>query len=971
MSAHDVARRLPDTPTLRDLCRSIAMLDAILDPDPVGEPRHRFDARWQGTQGLASMDNGAGDAYCIVFSEAGAYLQGFDHESTMSPYDRVDGSPWPGVLESVPEAFQPYVRQLAFGGDGCARVTACLWRETGDEPWHTGSVEFPGGLHDADGADWLFQLLTDGTPQAYQNWAESYYGRPVDLSAVRHCYALRPLTPEVVSALNPAVTLERLGERVETTGYPQDGPAEAEAALEQAWTGIISGHRPDDSGPRSSALDADDRLSDPRFLAMADPARVAALLDRAVSSQARSASAVYRASAHLHHDAGPTTRRQLLALDAARYGDRHLSAQISAVPVPDEPAGGWRVDWALGHQVDSRFRHPFTGHAGAVLAAATVVVGGRTLAVTSGSDTRVWEVATGRQLGDPFTGHVGPVRAVAAVVVEGRPIAVTGDGEGVVRVWDLTTHEQINQFLTGHTHGVRTVAAMVVDGRPVVVTGGADRTARAWDVNTGQPLCAPLGGLEGEVVSVAMAVLDGRPMAITATGRHGSPAVVWDLISGEQAGVLHTDRYSSGPSAIATAVLDGRPVAVTSEYETIRVWDLATRQLVGRPLTGHTRDVTVIATIDVAGRPSAVTGSNDGTVRMWDLATATQIGTPLITHRSSLYTLAASIVDGRPTAVTGSGDDRLARVWDLAITQSVEAPPARRISALVDPVTTVLDGRVVVLTCGDHEEKEVIRVSDVSTGEPVGRPCFVSNTPVAQATTVLNGRTVVITADLDGVLRAQYLETGEPVGPPIATGDGFVSQLITAVLDGRPVVLAGCESSVRVHDLATGQPVGEPLAAGRVAAAVLDGHPTVVICAGGTGRTWDLATGQPISEPFTGHTRAVNAVATAVLDGRPVAVTGSVDATVRVWDLASGRQVGEPLAGHTRGVLAVATAVLDGRTVAVTGSADATVRVWDLATGRQDGPQLVFPSPVHAAMVAPDGRLVAGFGCEAAVLSPR
>ncbi|MGW1103415.1 WD40 repeat domain-containing protein [Streptomyces sp. NPDC002540] len=970
MSAHDVARRLPDVPTLRNLCRSIAMLDAILDPDPVGEPRHRFDAHWQGTQGLASMDNGAGDAYCIVFSEAGAYLQGFDHESPMSPYGRVDGSPWPGVLDSVPGAFQPYVRQLAFDGDGWARVTACLWRETGDEPWQAGSVEFP-GLHDADGADWLFRLLVDGTPREYQNWAESYYGRPVDLSAVHHCYALRPLTPEVVSALNPAVTLERLREQVETAGYPQDGPVEAEAAAGQPWTGTFPGHRRDDSGSRSSALDADDRLSDPRFLVMADPARVMALLDRSMSSRARLASAVYRASAHLHHDAGPATRRQLLALDAARYGDRNLSAQISAVPVPDEPAGGWRVDWAVGHQVDARFRHPFTGHTGAVLAAATAVVDGRSLAVTSSSDVRVWDVATGRQLGDPFTGHVGPVRAVAAVVVEGRPIAVTGDGEGVVRVWDLTTQEQINQFLTGHTHGVRAVAAMAVDGRPVVVTGGADRTARAWDVNTGQPLCAPLGGLEGEVVSVAMAVLAGRPVAITATGRHGSSAVVWDLVSGEQAGVLHTDRYSSGPSAVATAVLDGRPVAVTSEYGTVRVWDLATRQLVGRPLTGHTREVTVIATIDVAGRPSAVTGSNDGTVRIWDLATATQIGTPLITHRSALYTLAASIVDGRPTAVTGSGDDTLARVWDLAITQSVKAPPARRISALVGPVVTLLDGRVVVLTCDDHEAKEAIRVLDVATGEPVGRPRSVSNTPVAQATTVLNGRPVVIAADLDGVLRARHLETGEPVGPPIATGDGFVNQLITAVLDGRPVVLAGCESSVRVYDPATGQPVGRPLAAGQVAVAVLDGRPVVVICDGGTGRTWDLATGQPIGEQFTGHPRAVNAVATAVLDGRPVAVTGSVDATVCVWDLASGRQVGEPFAGHTRGVLAVATGVLDGRTVAVTGSADATVRAWDLAAGQQIGPPLVFPSPVHAVTVAPDGRLVAGFGSEAAVLSLR
>ena len=59
-------------------------------------------------------------------------------------------------------------------------------------------------------------------------------------------------------------------------------------------------------------------------------------------------------------------------------------------------------------------------------------------------------------------------------------------------------------------------------------------------------------------------------------------------------------------------------------------------------------------------------------------------------------------------------------------------------------------------------------------------------------------------------------------------------------------------------------------------------------------------------DPLTGHTGAVRAVAAAVLDGRPVAVSASDDATVRVWDLATGAPVGDPLTGHTGGVRAVA-----------------------------------------------------------------
>jgi len=88
-----------------------------------------------------------------------------------------------------------------------------------------------------------------------------------------------------------------------------------------------------------------------------------------------------------------------------------------------------------------------------------------------------------------------------------------------------------------------------------------------------------------------------------------------------------------------------------------------------------------------------------------------------------------------------------------------------------------------------------------------------------------------------------------------------------------------------------------------------------------------------------------------------------------VWDLATGRPVGEPLTGHTSLVWAVATGVVEGRPVAVSGSGDETVRVWDLATGRQVGPELVFPAAVCAVAVTSDGRLVVGFGWEVSVLT--
>ncbi|WP_459547551.1 hypothetical protein [Nocardia sp. X0981] len=100
MTVYDVARRLPAIADLRNLCRSLAMLDAILSPDR--ESRYySFSTAWAEGEETASMSNGSGDEYSIVFSVAGAYVRGFSHESLMSPYAN-DCEPWPGVEDGVP-----------------------------------------------------------------------------------------------------------------------------------------------------------------------------------------------------------------------------------------------------------------------------------------------------------------------------------------------------------------------------------------------------------------------------------------------------------------------------------------------------------------------------------------------------------------------------------------------------------------------------------------------------------------------------------------------------------------------------------------------------------------------------------------------------------------------------------------------------------------------------------------------------
>ncbi|MET8982360.1 hypothetical protein ABZX85_42965 [Streptomyces sp. NPDC004539] len=220
MTVHDTARDLPEITALRDHCRSLAVLEAILSPE-WADRYHSFDASWSETEETASMRDGEGDEYSIVFSPAGAYVRGFAHESPMSPYQN-DG-PWPGVLDSVPEVFAPCVDEPAFSDeDGMPVVTACLWRRTGDEGWSTGEIDFPESFNgDPDGSRSLFALLTDRSAEAFQEWAEDYYETEVDLDAIRHVLASRPLTEDVVTRLNPEVRLTGLAKELTEAGYPQ------------------------------------------------------------------------------------------------------------------------------------------------------------------------------------------------------------------------------------------------------------------------------------------------------------------------------------------------------------------------------------------------------------------------------------------------------------------------------------------------------------------------------------------------------------------------------------------------------------------------------------------------------------------------------------------------------------------------------------------------------------------------------
>ena len=214
MVAKKVLTELPNKAQLKYLCQSLAMLDAIMEPE--WDFRYcSFNAKWSAGEMLAMMRNGGGDEYYTFFNEYGAIIKGFDHESEMNLCDE-PGEVWKGVLDNVPKEFEFFLTDEAFPRE---YTTFCLWRLDSEDVWKTGNILYPENDEKADGSNWLLFLL-DGKPETYRDWAKSYYERDFDIEIVEKIYRREPLTEEIIKVLNPKRSLADLREDAKEIDYP-------------------------------------------------------------------------------------------------------------------------------------------------------------------------------------------------------------------------------------------------------------------------------------------------------------------------------------------------------------------------------------------------------------------------------------------------------------------------------------------------------------------------------------------------------------------------------------------------------------------------------------------------------------------------------------------------------------------------------------------------------------------------------
>ena len=202
---------LPDLTTLRRRAKALAMIDAIICPE--WEYRYfSYDAHWHAEEEVASMRNGSGDDWFLLFGPFGAAIKGLAHESTLAGDEAFARQ----VQTQVPVVFLGFLNEPAFG---VGWLSYCYWRRNEDSVWHKVVALDPKFADVNDGSKEFLALLHESA-DAYVTFAKHYYEVELPLAAVESIYRHESLTDALVGAVNPDLTVADVKASATTIGYP-------------------------------------------------------------------------------------------------------------------------------------------------------------------------------------------------------------------------------------------------------------------------------------------------------------------------------------------------------------------------------------------------------------------------------------------------------------------------------------------------------------------------------------------------------------------------------------------------------------------------------------------------------------------------------------------------------------------------------------------------------------------------------